>query len=52
MTSVKPKDWLNRAAKQKELLANEQRELEELYDDVAPPIVGKLELKPLKLIRV
>ncbi|WP_422447582.1 MULTISPECIES: hypothetical protein [unclassified Endozoicomonas] len=48
----KTKDWLGRAAKQKALLANEQRELEELYDDVAPPIVGKLKLEPLKLIRV
>ncbi|MBO9494224.1 hypothetical protein J7438_09000 [Thalassotalea sp. G20_0] len=48
----KTEDWLNRAAKQKALLTKEQQELEELYDDVAPPIVGKLELEPLDLILV
>ncbi|MBO9483067.1 hypothetical protein [Salinisphaera sp. G21_0] len=46
------KDWLDRAAKQKALLTNEQRELEELYDDVAPPIAGKLQLEPFNLIHV
>ncbi|MBO9494220.1 hypothetical protein J7438_08980 [Thalassotalea sp. G20_0] len=41
----KTEDWLDRAATQKALLTNEQRELEELYDEVAPPIDGKLQLE-------
>ncbi|MGI2027855.1 hypothetical protein [Endozoicomonas acroporae] len=48
----KTEDWLNRAAKQKAILTNEQRELEELYDEVDPPIAGRLQLKPFELIRV
>ena len=40
----KTEDWLNRAAKQKELLTDEHREQEELYNQGAPSIAGSSEV--------
>ncbi|WP_257266845.1 hypothetical protein [Endozoicomonas sp. ONNA2] len=42
----KTEDWLNRAAKQKELLTEERRKLEELYNEGTQPIGGGLDIDP------
>ncbi len=48
----KTEDWLNRAAKQKELLTDEHRELEELYDEDTQSITGRLEVAQENWVRV